>query len=160
MASDVRRCVGAYCIATESRGAKGENCEMGTGTSGNSYPPGPSTMYSRTPPNPYPSVDAPGYGLWEVMGYERSILVRPKSMGYGIREVWVKRGSTVVPICAHMARRVAFRMSAFRLLHHTASLPVLGRWFHTPQASKSKGIYLPNKPLADSSWSIYAGVYQ
>ena len=41
-----------------------------------------------------------GQNLW-VMG------------GYGIREVWVKRGSTVVPICAHMARRVAFRMSAF-----------------------------------------------
>ena len=31
--------------------------------------------YSRTPLNPYLSVDGSGYGLLEVMGYEGSILV-------------------------------------------------------------------------------------
>ena len=33
------------------------------------------TSYSRTPLNPYLSVDGSGYGLLEVMGYEGSILV-------------------------------------------------------------------------------------
>ena len=32
-------------------------------------------IYSRTPHNAYPSVDGPHYALWEVMRYERSILV-------------------------------------------------------------------------------------
>ena len=32
-------------------------------------------LYSRTPRKAYPSVDGPRYALWEVMGYERSILV-------------------------------------------------------------------------------------
>jgi hypothetical protein len=32
-------------------------------------------QYSRTPYKAYPSVDSPRYALWEVMRYERSILV-------------------------------------------------------------------------------------
>jgi len=35
----------------------------------------PRSLYSRTSLNPYLSVDTPVYGLWEVMGYEGSILV-------------------------------------------------------------------------------------
>jgi hypothetical protein len=37
-------------------------------------------MYSRTPHNPYPSVDGPGYGLLEVMGFERSAKNRVKKI--------------------------------------------------------------------------------
>ena len=37
--------------------------------------PTPGDYYSRTPLNPYLSVDDSGYGLLEVMGYEGSILV-------------------------------------------------------------------------------------
>jgi hypothetical protein len=46
------------------------------------------TRYSRLPPNLYPSVDGPGYGVLESMGYEGLILVKifnlvaAKTMGY------------------------------------------------------------------------------
>jgi hypothetical protein len=48
-----------------------------------------TVQYSRLPHNPYLSVDGPGYGVWEFMGYEGSILVKrlifvaPKTMAYG-----------------------------------------------------------------------------
>ncbi len=34
-------------------------------------PSSPIAVYSRTPPNPYPSVTAPGYGLWEGMEFKK-----------------------------------------------------------------------------------------
>jgi hypothetical protein len=37
-------------------------------------------VYSRTPHNPYPSVDGPGYGLLQVMGFERSAKNRVKKI--------------------------------------------------------------------------------
>jgi hypothetical protein len=46
------------------------------------------TIYSRHPLNPYPSVEAPGYGLGGVMGYKDVIWVKfsfwwtPECMGY------------------------------------------------------------------------------
>ena len=35
----------------------------------------PPCKYSRTPHKAYPLVDGPRYALWEVMRYEKSILV-------------------------------------------------------------------------------------
>ena len=45
----------------------------------------PTTKYySRTPLNPYLSVDGLGYGLLEVMGYEGSILGFAAAEKYGL----------------------------------------------------------------------------
>ena len=70
-------------------------------------------VYSRTPLNPYPSVDGPSLwvmgGLWVMRGHfwckmkiwfhKKVWVMRPSGVmrgsGYGLWEVWVKRGSTV-----------------------------------------------------------------